>query len=95
MQLELIDTAHRGQHGATWQAGNWQCRNWNGWFQHREGGQGPWQFAIPWFSNDDVTCTVYGLSERGDMVQRDGVPIDGHNRILIEGRRYGRDRWTH
>ena len=75
-------------------AGNYWMRNFKGYFQSREGGKGPWLFDVTGFGGtlpDGVgTCSVLmadGSSKR--------VSIDAQNRILIEGRRYGEDRWDH
>lgn len=46
---ELIDAMREG---TVWWAGNWQCRNWHGYFQHREGGRGHWCFVIQSFGGD-------------------------------------------
>ena len=87
--------ADRYQHGAEWHAGAWQCRNHHGYFQSREGGVGPWCFQVVWFSNDDVSCTVYVLDAKGELVGQDGVPIDDQNRITIRDRKYGDRFWDH
>lgn len=77
--------------GAIWWAGNWQCRNFNGWLQSREGGIGPWRFQVQGFSgpeDGDGEAWVYTVSGKQPC------PIDRCNRILIDGRRYGRSHWN-
>ena len=86
---ELIDTTREG---TVWWAGNWQCRNWHGYFQHREGGRGHWCFVIQSFGGDPAGD---GRAELHRIVGQETVPIDAQNRILVRGRRYGRDRWHH
>jgi len=85
----------RTQHGAQWRVGNWNCRNWHGYFQSREIGARNWRFQVPWFSNDDVTCTVYVLDDQGEITGQDGIPIDDQGRITIMGRKYSRSHWDH
>ena len=99
-QLDLFEPlayAHLtpADNGCVWWAGNWECRNWNGWFQSREGGRGNWRFQVPWFGLDDRTCSVYAIAQDGTLTARDDVPIDSQNRILIDGKRYSRDHWCH
>lgn len=79
--------------------GNWQKRVIEGgWLQYRElrrdGTFGNWQFQVHGF-DDSVTgqagyCTVANID-----TARHEVPIDACDRILINGRRYGRDHWNH
>lgn len=92
-QLELLaEPIDKTRDGATWWAGNWQCRNWKGWLQSREGGKGTWTFQIGGFSgpeDGDGLARVYRVEGCQD------VPIDRRNRILIEGKRYGRSHWNH
>lgn len=89
------ETIDRAKHGAEWWRGHWQCRNFHGYFQSREDGRGSWQFAIPWFSLDDVTCTVYVIDSAGELKHRDNVPIDSQDRITVLGKKYGREFWSH
>lgn len=93
-QLTMFDVIPRekAQHGATWWNGNWECRNWHGYFQSREGGTGPWMFQIYGFGDTD--CSVYTLDEAGKMVLG-RVPIDDQNRIAVLGRKYGPSHWAH
>lgn len=76
--------------------GAWEIRNWRGWYQSREivdGRAGAWCFQIYGFRDDD--CSVYAFDPiSGDVIRCD-VPIDDRDRILVDGRRYGRDRWAH
>lgn len=92
-QSELFDKIEdHTREGAVWWAGNWQCRNWRGYLQHREGGSGAWCFIVHSFGGEpdrDGTAHIYRVDGKED------VPIDAHNRILVHGRRYGRGRWTH
>ncbi|WP_226554830.1 hypothetical protein [Celeribacter naphthalenivorans] len=88
-------TIDKSQNGATWWRGAWECRNWNGYFQEREGGTGNWCFRIPWFSNDDKSCTVYVIAADGEITKRDEIPINDAGEILIRGKRYGREFWHH
>ena len=85
----------RCQHGAVWTAGNYQCRNFHGYYQCREGGEGNWMFQVPWFCSDDKTCTVYRIGHDGHLCHESFVPIDAKGRITILGRRYDRDHWDH
>jgi hypothetical protein len=95
-QLSLtLDLGEKGRNGAVWWSGNWECRNWHGYFQSREGGVGNWCFHIPWFSNDDVTCTVYGLNDAGEIYNKERIPIDAQANITILGKKYGREYWDH
>lgn len=89
------ETISKGEHGAVWWAGNWQCRNWHGYFQSREQGRGPWRFNVPWFSTDDTTCSVGRIDVEGRDFTESDVPIDRHGRITIRGRSYGRQSWNH
>ncbi|GAB2188326.1 hypothetical protein [Roseibium sp. LAB1] len=91
-QLELFQCTGKGQPGATWWAGRWQCRNMNGWFQDREDGKDPWYFVVYAFGDSD--CVVYRLDEAGTLVHH-RAPIDPQGRITIDGRKYGRRNWRH
>lgn len=96
-QMELFDAPRTLDPGTTWWAGNWQLRNWHGFQQEREGGSGPWQFRIYAFGgpeDGDGTAAVYKINSRGALITTD-VPIDTKGRILVLGKRYGRDHWCH
>lgn len=84
----------KGTQGATWWAGNWECRNHYGYLQQREGGKGYWQFVIYGFGFDDISASVYRIAENGHAYHED-VPIDDKDRLLIRGERYGQDYWYH
>ena len=94
LQNDLVPV-DRSLHGAVWTTGNYQCRNFHGYFQSREAGTGNWMFQVPWFANDDKTCTVYRIGDDGELAHENNVPIDAKNQITILGRRYGRDHWNH
>ncbi len=91
-QLVLFDPIDRSNSGATWWAGAYQCRNWNGYFQSREGGTGLWQFTIYAFGEDDAV--VIGLDQAGARCHI-RVPMDAQDRLIIDGKRYGRSKWSH
>jgi len=95
MQIREIDLPAKARHGTVWWEGNWQCRNHHGYLQTREEGKGYWMFEIPWFSNDDVTCTVLGIDCRGELMNIDETPIDDQNRITVLGRKWGYRHWRH
>lgn len=51
MTLDLFpETMDRSRHGIVWWTGRYQCRNWHGFYQSREGGEGPWLFHVRGFS---------------------------------------------
>lgn len=65
-----------------------------GFVQHRESECDPWRFYVTGFdstfSGQDGYCwvlTAGGGTER--------VPIDASDRLLIGGKRYGREAWDH
>lgn len=93
-QQQLFETprADMARHGAVWWRGNWECRNFHGYFQSREGGEGLWCFQIHAFGDTD--CCVYALDTSGLLIQM-RVPIDDQNRITVRGRKYGRNQWAH
>lgn len=99
VQLEFFD-AHemhqidKGQPGAIWWAGDYECQNFNGWYLSRWGGEGHWQFHIYGFGNDEVSCSVYRLNTSGAL-ELETVPIDEQDRITIDGKKYGREHWNH
>ena len=69
-------------------------RNWYGYAQYRESEIDPWHFVVTGFdettSGQDGFCSVLLVDG-----ERNRVPIDAQDRILIRGRRYGRDKWVH
>lgn len=93
-QVEMLPLDHKHIPGATWWAGSWECRNFEGYFQSREGGVGPWCFQVVWFGNDDISCDVYAVGPDGELVL-ETVPIDDKARITVCGRKYGRRYWCH
>jgi len=91
---DLID---KTKEGATWWVGAWQCRNWHGFIQSREGGRGNWCFQIGGFSGPEEgngIAHVYIIRSDGSLGESPH-PIDGPGRVLIEGKRYGREHWNH
>jgi len=64
-----------------------------GFVQFKEGKGEPWRFYISSFdsssSGQDGFCNVL----HQDGLQR--VPIDKHDRLLIDGKHYGRKYWRH
>lgn len=95
-QLDLIPMTEteKAIPGAQWWAGEYQCRNFGGYYQVREQGRGDWQFVIYGFGCDDTTASIYRIDRDGRLVHED-VPIDGHDRLTVNGRKYGRDNWRH
>ena len=95
-QAELFQMtgAEKGTNGAMWWCGNHQCRNFQGYYQAREGGIGHWQFVIYGFGFDDTTASVYRVDSQGELYRED-VPIDEKSRISENGRKYGRRNWQH
>lgn len=81
------------QHGATWRAGNWNCRNFHGYFQSREVGAKNWCFQIYGFNDHD--CSVATIKDDGEMGHENFIPIDAQDRITILGKKYGRPFWSH
>ncbi len=69
-------------------------RDWYGYRQYRDSTKDPWHFIVTGFDDtftgQEGFCSV--LLTDGE---RDRVPIDAQDRILIRGRRYGRDQWVH
>ncbi len=74
--------------------GNYQVRNFGGYYQSREGGVGSWMFHIAGF---DGTST--GQCGQCSVIRADGsserVAIDALDRITVMGSKYGRDQWKH
>jgi hypothetical protein len=72
---------------------NWQERvTSTGFKQFREGNRGRWRFQVYGFRGEPgthSTCTVYAADGRRE------VDIDPKDRILIEGKWYGRVHWDH
>lgn len=93
-QIEMFELDHKGIPGAEWWQGHWECQNFHGYFRTREFGTGNWLFVIPWFGNDDLTCTVYRLDKSGELVGEE-VPIDGESRISVLDKKYSRAFWMH
>ena len=91
-QLSFFDPVDKSIPGATWWTGNYQCRNWNGCYQSREGGSGPWQFHVYAFGEDDAV--IYTINDQGVLNQR-RVPMDAGDCLQIDGKSYGRSRWNH
>lgn len=79
--------------GETRWIGNWQIRNFKGYYQSRESGAGPWKFHIYGFNGttgERGTCSLI-LAGGG----REDVPIDANDRISVLGVKYGRTHWDH
>ncbi len=91
-QLSFLEPIPHDTHGATWWVSNWQCRNFHGYFQSREGGRGNWCFQIQGFGDDD--CTVMAWDHHGKPCGK-VVPIDRKDQITINGVQYGRGHWSH
>ena len=91
-QLSFFDPVDKSVSGATWWVGNYQCRNWNGYYQTREEGKGPWQFVI--YAVGDIDAVIYAVNDKGDLYHW-RVPMDAKDRLLIGGKRYGRKHWCH
>lgn len=70
-----------------------ELRNHEGYKQMRET-QGNWRYIVAYFdstsSGQDGYCYVVT-----DKDTTEKVPIDSCDRILINGKRYGRDHWDH
>ncbi|WP_417839429.1 hypothetical protein [Tritonibacter scottomollicae] len=95
-QLELIPMtqSEKGKPGAQWWVGAYQCRNFEGYFQQREQGRGPWQFVIYGFGFDDVSASIYRVRQDGNL-EKEVVPINGKDILTVNGREYGRANWCH
>lgn len=91
-QLCFFDPVNRAISGAIWWVNNVQCRNWNDYYQVREGGSGSWQFVIYAFGDEDAV--VYCLDHKGALTHK-RVPMDDKDRLVINGKRYGRKYWQH
>ena len=74
--------------------GNWQVRNYKGFYQSREGGVGDWQFHISSFDS-----SMTGSAGKCSLILAGGgtedVPIDAQDRITVDGIKYGRKHWKH
>ena len=74
--------------------GNYQVRNFKGFYQSREGKEGAWKFHISGFDSTTTGsagfCTLI-LANGG----REEVPIDAKDRISVLGAKYGRENWIH
>lgn len=91
-QLSFLDPVDKSVSGATWWAGNYHCRNWRGYYQIRERGAGPWQFVVYAFGDKDAV--IYAINDISDLCHL-RVPMDAKDRLLIDGKRYGRRFWSH
>ena len=71
-----------------------RTRDVHGFKQFREDADSPWRFYVSSFDHtsegEDGYCWV--LTSNNGLER---VPIDARNRILIGGKRYGRDSWDH
>ncbi|MBV7542185.1 hypothetical protein [Acidovorax sp. sic0104] len=80
--------------GETRWIGNWEVRNFHGYYQSREGGTGPWKFHISSFDSSSTgQCGYCSLVLAGGG--RLDVPIDARDQIMVLGVRYGRKNWAH
>lgn len=86
------ETVNKGVDGTIWWDGNWECRNFNGYFQSREEGVGEWCFQVNSFGEDE--CDIYALSDDGTFCEK-AVPIDRQNRITVLGKKYNQKSWSH
>lgn len=91
-QLSFFDLVDKAIPGATWWAGNWQCQNFQGYFQQRESGRGPWQFVIYAFGDDDAV--VYAVDIQGELVH-ERCEMDDKDNLLIQDKLYGRRHCCH
>lgn len=91
-QLSLFGKIDKTQHGKIWWYGNYQCRNFHGYFQDRENGIGAWQFVIHSFG--ETECEIYALDPLGDL-STTMVPIDQDARLIVNGKRYTNRYWRH
>ncbi|WP_243613088.1 hypothetical protein [Shimia aestuarii] len=85
-QLSFLDPIEKSVSGATWWAGNYQCRNWHGYYQTRERGAGPWQFVV--YAFGDKEAVIYAINNIGSLYHW-RVLMDAKDRLLIDGKRYG------
>lgn len=90
--MELFKRDDKGCPGAVWWQGSYQCRNFHGYYQCRENGRGQWQFVIYAFGGDDAS--IYKLNSEGNL-HLSSVPYDANDRIIVDGRKFGRRFWTH
>lgn len=69
-------------------------RDFHGFKQFREDAGSPWRFYVSSFDStsegEDGYCWVLTSNESTEQ-----VPIDSRNRILIGGKRYGHEHWSH
>ncbi|WOI35416.1 hypothetical protein [Tritonibacter scottomollicae] len=93
-QLKLIPMSdgEKGKPGAQWWDGAYQCRNFEGYFQKRKQGRGPWKFDIEGVGFDGISAYVYRVREDGEL-EEEKVPIDDQDRITVNGRKYGSKNW--
>lgn len=69
-------------------AAAWFVRDFEGFFQSREGRHGPWRFYIAGFAGDTARMLRYDRSYAD-------VPIDARDRVWIGGRWWSRAHWCH
>lgn len=94
------ETIDRAQHGAVWWIGAYQCRNWHGFLQSREGSNGPWTFYVEGFTDGEAGSeeTAHVATVEQGRNRSEGArpcPIDKQGRLHIMGLKFGRDRWQH
>lgn len=66
----------------------WFVRDFEGFFQSREGHSGPWRFYLSSFDGDKARAMLYDRTYRY-------VLIDRRDRVLIAGRWWSRAHWCH
>ncbi len=91
-QLSFFDPVNKATPGAKWWVGNWQCRNFNGYFQQREEGRGAWQFVIFAFGDDDAD--IYAIDDQGALF-RTRCLMDDKDNLVVLGKCYCRAHWCH
>jgi hypothetical protein len=91
-QLSFFGRIDKPQHGKIWWHGNYQCRNFHGYFQDRENGIGKWKFVIHAFG--ETECEVYSLDALGDLTTS-MVPMTQNAQLLIDGNFYCNSNWRH
>lgn len=92
---EIID---RSRHGAVWWTGRYQCRNWHGFHQSREDGEGQWLFHVRGFSDgppgEERTAWVLTVNQE-TTPGAIPCPIDEKHVLTICDQRFSRNRWCH
>lgn len=68
---------------------DWYSRDFEGYYQSREGESGEWEFYVSGFFGDDQASVL-----RYDR-SYESVAIDAQDRIKIAGRWWGRAHWNH